>query len=115
MKKGLFILASLFVLLCSYSCTEPDPIYIYGNIAGKVTEEGSNKSIEGATIEISGIEQAVKTGSNGIFKFERLPADNYIVYVSKDGYVADSKIVTVVASQTAQCDFSLKKNVCLTN
>lgn len=111
MKKGLFILASLFVLLCSYSCTEPDPIYIYGNIAGKVTEEGSNKSIEGATIEISGIEQAVKTGSNGIFKFERLPADNYIVYVSKDGYVADSKIVTVVATQTAQCDFSLQKNV----
>ncbi len=99
------------VLSCSYSCNEPDPIYIYGNIAGKVTEEGSNNAIEGATIEISGIEQSIKTGSNGMFKFEKLPADNYTIYVSKDGYVADSKIVTVVATQTTQSDFSLLKNL----
>lgn len=86
-------------------------MYIYGNIAGKVTEEGSNNAIEGATIEISGIEQSVKTGSNGMFKFEKLPADNYTIYVSKDGYVSDSKVITVVASQTAQSDFSLLKNL----
>lgn len=98
-------------MLCSYSCAEPDPVYIYGNIAGKVTEEGSNNAIEGATIEISGIEQSVKTGSNGMFKFEKLPADNYTIYVSKDGYVSDSKVITVVASQTAQSDFSLLKNL----
>lgn len=97
--------------MCSYSCAEPDPVYIYGNIAGKVTEEGSNNAIEGATIEISGIEQSVKTGSNGMFKFEKLPADNYTIYVSKDGYVSDSKVITVVASQTAQSDFSLLKNL----
>ena len=109
MKRIILALVTIAGLLCS--CAEQDPVYIYGNIAGKVTEEGSNKSIEGATIEISGIEQSVKTGSNGIFKFERLPADNYIVYVSKDGYVADSKVVTVVASQTAQSDFSLQKNL----
>ncbi len=95
----------------SYSCSEPDPIYIYGNIAGKVTEEGSNDAIEGATIEISGIEQSMKTGSNGMFKFEKLPADNYTIYVSKDGYVSDSKVITVVASQTTQSDFSLFKNL----
>lgn len=111
MKNILFALASIIVLMNSYSCTESNPVYIYGNIAGKVTEEGSNKPIEGATIEISGIEQAVKTGSNGIFKFEKLPADNYTVYVSKDGYVADSKVITIVAAQTAQCDFSLQKNL----
>lgn len=98
-------------MLCSYSCAEPDPVYIYGNIAGMVTEEGSNNAIEGATIEISGIEQSVKTGSNGMFKFEKLPADNYTIYVSKDGYVSDSKVITVVASQTAQSDFSLLKNL----
>ena len=97
--------------MCSYSCAEPDPVYIYGNIAGKVTEEGSNNAIEGATIEISGIEQSLKTGSNGMFKFEKLPADNYTIYVSKDGYVSDSKVITVVASQTAQSDFSLLKNL----
>lgn len=102
---------SIIGFLCSYSCAEPDPVYIYGNIAGKVTEEGSNNAIEGATIEISGIEQSVKTGSNGMFKFEKLPADNYTIYVSKDGYVSDSKVITVVASQTAQSDFSLLKNL----
>ena len=111
MKKSLLYFVSLIGLLCLYSCTEPDPVYIYGNIAGKVTEEGSNNAIEGATIEISGIEQSVKTGSNGMFKFEKLPADNYTIYVSKDGYVSDSKVITVVASQTAQSDFSLLKNL----
>ena len=111
MKRSLLYFVSLIGLLCLYSCTEPDPVYIYGNIAGKVTEEGSNNAIEGATIEISGIEQSVKTGSNGMFKFEKLPADNYTIYVSKDGYVSDSKVITVVASQTAQSDFSLLKNL----
>ena len=71
MKRSLLYFVSLIGLLCLYSCTEPDPVYIYGNIAGKVTEEGSNNAIEGATIEISGIEQSVKTGSNGMFKFEK--------------------------------------------
>jgi|GEM_PF-1303082 len=111
MKRSLLYFVSIIGFLCLYSCAEPDPVYIYGNIAGKVTEEGSNNAIEGATIEISGIEQSVKTGSNGMFKFEKLPADNYTIYVSKDGYVSDSKVITVVASQTAQSDFSLLKNL----
>lgn len=111
MKRSLLAIIAIIGLFNSFSCTEPEPIYIYGNIAGKVTEEGSNNAIEGATIEISGIEQSVKTGSNGMFKFEKLPADNYTIYVSKDGYVSDSKVITVVASQTTQSDFSLLKNL----
>lgn len=111
MKRTLSFLLTIVVLMISYSCNETDPVYIYGNIAGKVTEEGSNNAIEGATVEISGIEQSVNTGSNGMFKFEKLPADNYTIYVSKDGYVSDSKVITVVASQTAQSDFSLLKNL----
>lgn len=109
MKKTFF---AIFVLIISLSsCSEADPVYIYGNIVGRVTEEGSNIAIEGATVEISGVEQSVKTGSNGMFKFETLPADNYTIYVSKDGYVADSKIITVVATKTTQSDFSLQKNL----
>ena len=111
MKRTLSIFLTIAVLLLSYSCNETDPVYIYGNIAGKVTEEGSNNAIEGATIEISGIEQSVKTGSNGMFKFEKLPTDNYTIYVSKDGYISDSKVITVVATQTTQSDFSLLKNL----
>ena len=72
MNRITIFLFTIMVLSCSYSCNEPDPIYIYGNIAGKVTEEGSNNAIEGATIEISGIEQSIKTGSNGMFKFEKV-------------------------------------------
>ena len=111
MKNATIRVITTILFCILYSCTESDPVYIYGNIAGKVTEEGSNNAIEGATIEISGIEQSVKTGSNGMFKFEKLPADNYTIYVSKDGYVSDSKVITVVASQTAQSDFSLLKNL----
>ena len=111
MKKILLAFISAIFVLFSYSCSEDEVIYIYGNIVGKVTEEGSNKAIEGATVEINGIEQSVKTGSNGMFKFENLPADKYTIYVSKEGYVADSKVITVVAKQTVQSDFSLFKNI----
>lgn len=111
MKIIISTLISCIVLFCSFSCSEPDPLYIYGNIVGKVTEEGSNKAIEGVTIEINGVEQSVKTGNNGMFKIEKLPANNYILYVTKDGYVADSKNITVVAKQTIQSDFSLLKNL----
>lgn len=111
MKKVVLALVTILFLIGTYSCTESTSVYIYGNIAGKITEEGSNNAIEGVIVEISGIEQSVKTGSNGMFKFEKLPADNYTLYVSKDGYVTDSKVITVVASQTTQCDFSMLKNL----
>ena len=104
----------LFMLLLAISvssCKQEEPVYIYGNIAGKVTEEGTNLPIEGATVELNGVEQSVKTGSSGMFKFETLPADNYTIYVSKEGFVADSKTITVVAKQTSQSDFSLVKNL----
>ncbi len=111
MKRFFPILLSFFLSMCLLSCQEQEPVYIYGNIAGKVTEEGTNLPIEGATVELSGVEQSVKTGSSGMFKFETLPADNYTIYVSKEGFVADSKIITVVAKQTSQSDFSLVKNL----
>lgn len=111
MKSTIPIAIASLLTVCLLSCQEQEPVYIYGNIAGKVTEEGTNLPIEGATVELSGVEQSVKTGSSGMFKFETLPADNYTIYVSKEGYVADSKIITVVAKQTSQSDFSLVKNL----
>lgn len=111
MRKLTLIIPALIIALFLGSCKEDEPVYIYGNIAGKVTEEGTNLPIEGATVELSGVEQSVKTGSSGMFKFETLPADNYTIYVSKEGFVADSKIISVVAKQTSQSDFSLVKNL----
>ena len=108
MKKVLLFIAVLFL---TFSCKEEDPVYIYGNIAGKVTEEGTNLEIEGVTVELSGIEQSKKTGSNGAYIFEKIPADNYTIYVSKNGYISDSKTITVVAEQTMQGDFSLTKDL----
>lgn len=111
MKKILLVFISTMALLLSYSCTEDEPIYIYGEIEGKITEEGNVFAIEGATVEISVIEQSIKTGSNGMYYFEKLPEGNYTIYVSKDGYIANSKTISVIAKQTSQCDFSLRKNL----
>lgn len=111
MKRTIPIIIASLLSFCFSSCKQAEPVYIYGNIAGKVTEEGTNFPIEGATVELSGVEQSVKTGSSGMFKFETLPADNYTIYVSKEGFVSDSKIITVVAKQTSQSDFSLVKNL----
>lgn len=111
MKIQKNILAGLILVSAVLSCTEPEPVNIYGNIAGKITDESTGEAIDGVTVEISGINQTQKTGSNGSYSFEKIPADDYTIYVSKSGYVSDSKTITVVASKTAQGDFSLNKDL----
>lgn len=111
MKIQKHILASVVIISAVLSCSEPEPVNIYGNIAGKITDESTGEAIDGVTVEISGINQTQKTGSNGSYSFEKIPADDYTVYVSKSGYVSDSKTITVVASKTAQGDFSLNKDL----
>ena len=115
MKIQKLILTSIAIAGAMLSCSEPEPVNIYGNIAGKITDESTGEAIDGVTVEISGINQTQKTGSNGSYSFEKIPADDYTVYVSKSGYVSDSKTVTVVASKTAQGDFSLNKDLPVAN
>ena len=86
-----------------------------GNIAGRITEEGNNNSIAAATIVITGSQQSYKTGEDGSYKISDLNAGDYSVTVSKQGYVTDTKILTVKPEKTTPGDFSLIKDIPIAN
>jgi uncharacterized protein (TIGR02145 family) len=98
------------VLMITNSCKE-DPLPTKGNIAGRITEEGSNTPIAAATIIITDAQQSYKTGEDGSYKISDLFASDYSVTVSKQGYLTDTKILTVVPEKTTPGDFSLKKDI----
>ncbi len=114
-SKFLTIIAliSLVGLIFIYASCDPDKdiIQTTGNITGTVTEDGSTKPIVAADVTVSGHSQSYKTGSDGKYEIINLEEGNYKVTVSKKGYVADSKDLTVKAEQTTHGDFSLERDV----
>jgi uncharacterized protein (TIGR02145 family) len=103
MKKILL----LPILIIMSTCDEPDPVYTKGDIAGKISQEGTNIPLSGVTVSITGVEQTMKTGEDGEYIFSELEADNYSVAVSKLGYIGDTKVLEVVPEKTTIGDFSL--------
>lgn len=112
MKKYLLILA--VILFITNSCQD-DPLPTKGDIAGRITEEGSNTPIAAATIMVTGAEQSYKTGDDGSYKISGLYANDYSVTVSKQGYLTDTKQLTVVPEKTTPGDFSLYKDIPIAN
>jgi len=76
-----------------------------GAIAGKVTDAGSGLPITGATVT-NGISTA-STDSSGAYILTSVAPGNYVVTASAADYSSASQNVSVVAGQTATCDFAL--------
>ncbi len=113
MKKNVLLSIIAITLLMAFftKCKEEDPIETKGNISGTVTEDGSNKAIAAAVITVSGVSQTYKTGDDGKYEITKLEEGNYVITVSKAGYITDKKDLTVKATQTTKGDFSLEKDV----
>lgn len=56
------------------------------NIIGKVFEHGSRMTLSGAIIEITPTHKKTQTDSNGYFKIDKLPLQDYTLKVSYLGY-----------------------------
>jgi hypothetical protein len=112
MKNFKFI-SILGVLLCLcmmfnvQSCCE-DPIIVTGNIEGTVTDSETGEALQDVMIDVGVIKQGHQTGGNGTFLIKEIEAGTYKLLFSKDGYMDDSRDVTVIAGKTAQNDVALK-------
>lgn len=105
MKKTLliFALASLFA-----ACT-PVEYDHFATITGMVIDDDDHTPIEGADISITPHLQTITTDDNGSFQFVDIEPDRYTIQVQKEGYKYQRKDVSVVAGETKNLVFYLKK------
>lgn len=99
MKKLLFSVTMFCLLLLSVSC-DKDEKMLFGakETTGILTVHSvsysSHEAIEGVSVEIIGVSGVQGTDNGGITKFE-LEVGDYEVKVSKDGYLAYKKKVSI--------------------
>jgi TonB-linked SusC/RagA family outer membrane protein len=77
-------------------------------IVGRVTERGSNTPIADANVILAGTQRGGRTDENGTFRIADLTPGTYAVRVTRLGYSAATKQVTVAESGNATADFVLQ-------
>lgn len=108
MKKlfyAIFPLATLFLLT---TCEEELPNTM-GNIYGIVGDMETGEPIKGASVVLSPGNRSTVTGSDGHFEFLNLEAAQYKIQVSANGYVTNSRQITVLSGASASGDILLRQ------
>ena len=106
MKHILFFISVLCVAFLWQGCEEK---VVLGSIYGEVTDRTTGEPIRNAEVTLSPSNKTAITGSSGTFEFINLEPGQYSVSVEADGYQYNNKMVTVVAGESATCDFHLDK------
>lgn len=102
--KVVIIFAGLFIV---FSGCDPIDIPVIGDIDGVVTDAETNQPIQGANVNISPSNASTTTGTDGKYSYKNLDPKEYTIQVQKDGYVTNTKTITVVAGQTNSGDVTL--------
>lgn len=105
MKQIAYFIA-IFALLI-FSCTEEERDYT-GNIQGIVTESGTTTPLSGVQVSVVNLGTSTTTGSDGQFHFSNVEADSYQLQFKKNGYITNTRNVTVLTGETAKCDIQLE-------
>lgn len=91
MKRNLFL---LFVSWLLVACAE-DETTTFGSISGVVKDKNTAEALVGVRVTITPGGDSSVTGADGNFQFKDLDAADYTVSYIKEGYISDSKKVTV--------------------
>lgn len=106
MKKTLYLFTILTLLIAG--CAE-DEISTFGSISGTVRDNIDNEPLSGVRVDIIPGGTSVITGSNGVFSFRDMEAQDYTLNFSKEGYGSDTKKVTVVPGQNSDASVVLSQ------
>ena len=106
MKRILFFISVLCVAFLWQGCEEK---VVFGSIYGVVTDRSTGEPIRNAEVTLSPSNKTAIIGSSGTFEFINLEPGQYSVSVEAKDYQYNNKMVTVVAGESATCDFHLDK------
>lgn len=88
------------------SAPEPQPTEGFGSVAGNLTDEEA-RPIPGAHVGLLATDFEATTDESGRFTFNGVEPGEYNLFAEKIGFVADGRVVTVVAGEVADASFSL--------
>ena len=108
MKKLFYAIFPLAALLLLTTCEEELPNTM-GNIYGIVGDMETGDPIRGASIILSPGNRSTVTGSDGHFEFLNLEATQYKIQVSANGYVTNSRQITVLFGTSTSGDIMLRQ------
>jgi iron complex outermembrane receptor protein len=80
-----------------------------GTITGKVTEEGTNEAVQGASIIVTGTQLGTLTRADGSYRLSLRPG-TYELRVRMLGYAGKTASVTVTAGGAATQNFTIAKS-----
>src|SRR4051812_18363460 len=78
-----------------------------GIVAGRVTEAGSGRAINEATISIVGTTRGARTDAEGRYRIIGVPAATVTLRLARIGFQSTTRQVTVIAGQETTADFSV--------
>ena len=108
MKKLFYAIFPLVTLLMLTTCEEELPNTM-GNIYGIVGDMETGEPIKGASVILSPGNRTTVTGNDGHFEFLNLEAAQYKIQVSANGYVTNSRQITVLAGSSASGDMMMRQ------
>lgn len=93
----------LFILFCTmFACTKDKNVdNLSGTIHGVISDHTTGEPITTAVIKLVPGGKSNVTGTDGRYDFENLEEGSYMLYVSKQGYDADSISIEVKAGEQA--------------
>jgi len=86
----------------------PTPTSSTGDIEGVVISAVTTDPISGARVVLDGTVFSIRTGTDGTYVLPMVEAGDYTLTASADGFVSESKSVTVTASAITVADFILQ-------
>lgn len=111
MKRKRLILLLIFFGIISvfYSSCKKDEenLPLYGEIEGIVTHSQTGQPVQGVVVSISPSNESTGTGVDGKFNFSELDPKEYTIQAQKEGFVTNTKSVTVIAGKTVRGDITL--------
>ena len=107
-RKNIFSITFLLMVLIGGlisigSCTESERD-LYGSISGIVTDAETGGTVSGVSVAISPQGDTRTTGSDGTFSFIELAPTDYTLTFTKDGYITDTRVITVQAGIDSRAD-----------
>ncbi len=99
MKRYILFFA-LLILICS-SCREQEFIPdSFGDVFGQILVEGTNSTIEDATVTTNPPTSILQTDGLGRFAIEEIKAGNYTLRVEKNGFVTKVENISIVGDKS---------------
>jgi hypothetical protein len=93
-----------------FNCAKQD-VEMFGDIHGIVTNSTSGEPLRNVSVTLLPGGKSTVTGSDGSFEYQKLTPGQYAVQVQSDGYVSNSKTVTVEPEVVVRCDISITPGV----